>query len=188
MYLEWEKASLLVWIGAKTMERVKNGGLISTLTKRDSVTERIKPTPQSSPLSTPPSHFNSQKKSIIWPPAAGLSVSSHNAVPFFLKIKPQGAAWLGWWRARPMCRGSAVDLGSTPGPGPFAACRSLSLALFPVTLFSCTINNKARKGPPKKRKIKPQIKLTSRISQHFQSELQCCKALHRDLNYQPWQF
>ena len=48
-----------------------------------------------------------------------------------------------------MCRGSAADPGSTPGPGPFAACHSLSLTLFPVKLFICTIN-KARKRPKKK--------------------------------------
>ena len=44
-----------------------------------------------------------------------------------------------------MYQGSAVDLGTTPGPGPFAACHSPSHTLFPVTLFSCTVN-KARKG------------------------------------------
>ena len=49
-----------------------------------------------------------------------------------------------------MCQGSAADLGSTPGPGPLAACHSPSLTLFPVTLFSCTIN-KARKKKTKKR-------------------------------------
>ena len=38
--------------------------------------------------------------------------------------------------ARPMCRGSAADPGSTPGLGPFAAWHSPSLTLFPVTLFS----------------------------------------------------
>ena len=43
---------------------------------------------------------------------------------------------------------SAVDLGSTPDLGPFAACHSPSLSLFPVTLFSCTIN-KAIKTPKK---------------------------------------
>ena len=59
-----------------------------------------------------------------------------------------------------MCRGSAVDPVSTPGPGPFAACHSPSLTPFPVTLFSCTIN-KARKGQKqylKKKKISCQAK------------------------------
>ena len=37
--------------------------------------------------------------------------------------------------AQPMCRGSAVDLGTTPGPGPSAACHSPFPTLFPVTLF-----------------------------------------------------
>ena len=40
---------------------------------------------------------------------------------------------------------SAADLGLAPGLGPLAAHQSLSLSLFPVTLFSCTIN-KAIKG------------------------------------------
>ena len=47
-----------------------------------------------------------------------------------------------------MCRGSAADLGSTPGPGPFAACHSPSLTLFPVYLFTCTIEIKPER--PKK--------------------------------------
>ena len=38
---------------------------------------------------------------------------------------------------RPMCWGSA---GSTPGLGPFAACHFPSLSLFPVPLFTCTVN------------------------------------------------
>lgn len=86
-----EKHRLAIWIRAKAMEgvwdaeRVKNGGLRYSLTKRDSVTERIKPTPSSTcfpVLSNPthPHHTNSQRKSIIWLPAAGLSMSLHNTV------------------------------------------------------------------------------------------------------------
>ena len=52
-----------------------------------------------------------------------------------------------------LCRGSAGDQGSTPGPGPFAGCHSPFLTLFPVTLFSYPVN-KARKGQTKKKKGK----------------------------------
>ena len=52
-----------------------------------------------------------------------------------------------------MCWGSAAEPGSTPGPGPLAACHSPSLTLFPVTLFSFPIN-KARKRPKKKKNLK----------------------------------
>ena len=45
-----------------------------------------------------------------------------------------------------------MDPGSTPGPGPPAACHSPSLTLFPVTLFSYPVN-KARKGQKKKRDV-----------------------------------
>lgn len=67
-------------------ERVKNGGLISSLTKRDSVSETIKQTSSSTrfPVLYPPPPLNSQKESIIWPPAAGISLSLHSAVPFYI--------------------------------------------------------------------------------------------------------
>ena len=45
-----------------------------------------------------------------------------------------------------MCWSSAVDLRLTFGWGPFATCHSPSLTLFPVTLFSCTVNKKTQKG------------------------------------------
>ena len=44
--------------------------------------------------------------------------------------------------------GSAADSGSTPGPGPPAACHPPSLTLPPVTLFNYPVN-KARKGQKK---------------------------------------
>lgn len=72
-------------------ERAKNGGLKWSLTKRDSVTERINQLPHplafQFSLQTP---SNSQKKSIIWPPAAGLSMSQHNQIK--AQIKPYQAA------------------------------------------------------------------------------------------------
>ena len=37
---------------------------------------------------------------------------------------------------------AATDPGSTPGLGPFAACHSHALILFPVKEFSCPINKK----------------------------------------------
>ena len=56
--------------------------------------------------------------------------------------------------------GSAADPGSAPGPGPFATCRSPSLALFPVALFGCPVSE-ARKGPKNiiKKKKNQSIKL-----------------------------
>ena len=50
-----------------------------------------------------------------------------------------------------MFRDSAADWGSTPGLGPFAAGHSPSPTLFPVTLFSYTVN-KAKNGQKKKNK------------------------------------
>ena len=55
-----------------------------------------------------------------------------------------------WVEKRPIYRGcvlAAVDPGSTPSLGPFAARHSSSLILFPVRVFSCPIN-KAKKPPP----------------------------------------
>ena len=49
---------------------------------------------------------------------------------------------------RPMCQGSAADLGSTPSPGPFAACHTPSLSPCFCHIFSCTFN-KAIKRPQK---------------------------------------
>ena len=45
-------------------------------------------------------------------------------------------------------RGSTVDRGLTPGPGPFAACHSPSLTLFPVTIFKlyCHYSQKGQKN------------------------------------------
>ena len=61
--------------------------------------------------------------------------------------------------ARPMYRGSAADPGSTPGPGPFAACHSPSLTLFPVTLFSYPVN-KAKNKQTNKQTKKNQVHLS----------------------------
>ena len=60
-----------------------------------------------------------------------------------------------------MSRGSAADPGSTPGLGPFAACHSLSLTLFPVKLFISTVN-KARKKA--KKILKKKKNITSAVS------------------------
>lgn len=71
-------------------EMLRNGGLISSLIKQDSVTDRIKPTPPLYPPLCAPLQTNSQrKKSIICPPAAGLSLSLHSAIRFLKEIKPQ---------------------------------------------------------------------------------------------------
>ena len=47
-----------------------------------------------------------------------------------------------------LCSGPEFNIRDPPGP--FAACHSPSLIVFPVTLFSCPVN-KARKGQKKKK-------------------------------------
>ena len=45
-----------------------------------------------------------------------------------------------------MCQGSAADPGSTPELGPFAACHSPSLSLFPV-ISSAVLSIRPKKAP-----------------------------------------
>ena len=61
------------------------------------------------------------------------SILEMSGAPVYLNPINNGAPHSSVGSARDPCaEGSAADPGSTPGPGPFAACHSPSLTLLPV--------------------------------------------------------